>query len=206
MAPVVLQVGADGPSPRPNVTWHRTQPVLRELLPSAIESARRVRRARDRNGTGPHFRAWRSRGEGLNDVRESDTCWSEIGPCGHRGVRHAAPDDVTWSVVGSAASGGSRADLELADRKFRVLVRRWGRHVLHRPRSRYATAPELHVELFRDSRCASVPDVLPRRAPIPGARRPTRRSDGERAAARESAHQSVGGHQCDTPWREASGR
>ena len=57
-------------------------------------------------------------GEGREEVGEiRHFLVGEGRPGGHRGVRHAAPDDVHEVLMGRERSVGSRADLELAGRE-----------------------------------------------------------------------------------------
>ena len=89
-----------------------------ELLPELDRLLRGSRRARERHRLGDFFLVREVGGERRNEVREiRHFLVGECGPGGHRGVRHAAPDDVDEVLMRRERSVGSRPDLELARRE-----------------------------------------------------------------------------------------
>ena len=90
-----------------------------ELLPQLDRLCRSCRGARERHGLGGSFHVGEARGEGRQVVGEiRHLLVGQRGPRGHRGVGHAAPDDVDEVLMGRERSAGSRADLEVAHREF----------------------------------------------------------------------------------------
>ena len=112
-------VGAEGPSPRPSVAVALdAADLLVELLPELDGLVRGGRRARKLHGLGDILGAREVGGEGLNEVGEiRHFLVGQVGPGGHRGVGHAAPDDVDEVLMGRERSAGSRTNLELARRE-----------------------------------------------------------------------------------------
>ena len=90
-----------------------------ELLSQLDRLCRGCRGARERYGLGDTFHVGEVGGEGRQVVGEiGHLLVGQCGPRRHRGVGHAAPDDVDEVLMGRELSAGSRADLEVAHREF----------------------------------------------------------------------------------------
>ena len=113
-----------------------------ELLPELDGLIRGARRARERHGLRDvlGFREFRGEGrEEVGDVRHFLV--GEVGPGGHRRIRHAAPDDVHEVLMGRQRPVGRRTDLELARREVaRPGAQSAAWRSLLRPPSRRGTA------------------------------------------------------------------
>ena len=89
-----------------------------ELLPELDRLLRGGRRARELQGLGDTLRVREVGREGRNEVGEiRHFLVGQVGPGGHRGVGHAAPDDVDEVLMGRERSAGSRPNLEPAGRE-----------------------------------------------------------------------------------------
>ena len=121
-----------------------------ELLPELDRLIRNLRRARERHGLRDAFGVREVGRESLDEVGDvRHFLVGERWPGGHRGVGHAAPDDVDEVLVGRQRPGRRRANLELAGRK----VARPGEQVrrgvaLAVTLLAVALRTELHVELL----------------------------------------------------------
>ena len=207
-----FRVGAEGPSPRPSVPWHLyAAGLFVELLPELDGLLRGFRRARERNGLGGILGVGEVGGEGRDEVGEiRHFLVGEVGPGGHRGVGHAAPDDVDEVLMRRERSVGSRANLELARREVagpRAQMR--GGVAFAVPFLAVALRAVLEVELLARLALRLGPDVRSRRAHR-SRRRGTQRRDqdsehtGRARRVREPIRREV---ICarPPPWREASG-
>ncbi len=84
-----------------------------ELLAELNRLLRGSRRAWKLHRLGDKLRVREVRGEGRKEVREiRNFLIGQIGPGGHRGVGHAAPDDVDKILMGRERAVGSRPDFE----------------------------------------------------------------------------------------------
>ena len=183
--------------------------LLVELLPELDGLLRGCRRARERHGLGDILGVREVGGEGRDEVGEiRHFLVGEVGPGGHRRVRHAAPDDVDEVLVGRERSVGRRPDLELAGREVaRPGAQVRGGVAFAVPLLAVALRAVLEVELLARLPLRLGPDVRSRaRAPIPSARHTTsaiRTATTRRAIEREPTRSF---RARPPPWREASGR
>ena len=89
-----------------------------ELLPELNRLLAGSRRARDRHGLGNTLGVREIGVESLGEVGKiRHVLFGQVGPGGHRGVRHAASDDVDEVLVGRERSVGRRPNLEFARRE-----------------------------------------------------------------------------------------
>ena len=92
--------------------------LLVQLLPELDGLCRGCRPARKLHGLGGPFgvrEVGREGGQEVGEIRHFLV--GQVRPGGHRGVRHAAPDDVDEVLMGRECSVGSRPDLEPAARE-----------------------------------------------------------------------------------------
>ena len=209
MAPVVLQRRSRrSVAPAERAVALDAAVVRVELLPQLDGLFRRRRCARELDRLGDILGFANSGEKVVTKYARSDTSWSvSVGPGGHRGVGHAAPDDVDEVLVGRQRPVGSRPDLELARREVagpRLQVR--GGVPFAVALLAVALRAVLEVELLARLPLRLGPDVgTPARAPIPSARHTT-------TAIRTARHPSARGpirreaSSRPPPWREASGR
>ena len=183
-----------------------------EFLPELDGFVRDVRRARERDGLRDTLGLREVGGKGLDEVREvRHVLVGEAWPGGHRGVRHAALDDIHEILMGRKRAGWRRPDLVLATRevpRLRVQVR--SGVASPSPFSPWHCAQKFEVELSCPPPAARrFQGRGPARAPIRSARsnEAIRTARHQAASAADtSARQSAAGHLCRPPWREASAR
>ena len=185
--------------------------LLVELLPELDGLFRGARRARELHGLGDILGVREVGGEGRNEVGEiRHFLVGEVGPGGHRGVGHAAPDDVDEVLMGRERSVGSRPNLELARREVAgpgAQVR--GGVAFAVPLLAVALRTVLEVELScptpaaprsrrREPAARTDPVGAAHNEAIRTARHPTTR------ARRDHDEEVISSR--PPPWREASGR
>ena len=188
MAPVVLQRWSRrSVAPTERAVALDAAGLFVELLPELDGLFRGVRRARERHGLGDVLGVREVGGEGRDEVGEiRHFLVGEGGPGGHRGVRHAAPDDVDEVLMGRQRSVGRRPDLELARREVAGPgAQMRGGVAFAVPLLAVALRAVLEVELSCPTPAAPRSRRrAPARAPIPSARHTARRS-GQRDTRRE---------------------